>query len=176
MIFNECELKDSFIIEPEKLEDERGFFSRTFDKKIFEQKGLETNWVQHALSFNKTKGTLRGMHFQLHPYQEAKFLRCVRGSAFEVMIDLRKDSTTYKQWVGIELSAENYKMIYVPEGFALGFQALEDNTELAYQVSQWYTPEYESGIRYDDPAFKIEWPLEVTVISERDLSHPPFKE
>ena len=174
MIFTETKLKGAFIIEPEKNEDERGFFARSYDSKIFEEHGLNPKVLQCNISFNKKKGTLRGMHYQISPYQEAKFLRVTKGKIYDVIIDLRPHSGTFKQWIGIELSDKNYKMIYIPEGFAAGFQSLEDNTELFYQVSQVYMPEYERGIRWDDPTFKISWPLKPTVISKKDLSRPPF--
>lgn len=176
MIFTETKLKGSFIIEPEKLADERGFFARTWDNKIFEQHGLNPNIMQCNISFNKTKGTIRGMHYQAAPYEEAKLVRCTKGKAFEVMVDLRSHSETYVQWLGIELSAENYRLLYVPEGFALGFQTLENNTELFYQMSEKYMPEFGRGIRWDDPAVKIVWPLKPTIISKKDLSFPPFQE
>ena len=176
MIFTETKLRGAYIIEPEKKQDERGFFARSFDSEIFEKHGLNPNVRQCNISYSKIKGTLRGLHFQLSPYQEAKFLRCVRGRIYDVIVDLRSKSETYKQWIGVELSADNYKMLYAPEGFAAGFQTLVDDVELIYQVSQVYNLQYERGIRWDDPAFKIEWPLEPTVISEKDKSHPTFKE
>lgn len=176
MIFTETKIKGAFIIEPEKKEDERGFFARSYDKGIFRERGLNPNVLQCNISFSKLKGTIRGMHYQLSPYQEAKFLRCTRGSIFDVIIDLRSQSSTYKQWIGVELNSQNYKMLYAPEGTAAGFQSLEDNTELFYQVSQTYKPEYERGIRWDDPIFNIRWPLKPTTISKKDLSHPPFSE
>ena len=176
MKITETKLKGSFIIEPEKLIDERGFFARTWDKKIFEELGLNPKIIQCNVSFNKVKGTIRGMHYQADPYEEVKLVRCTKGKAFEVMVDLRSHSSTYKQWLGVELSDENYKMIYVPEGFALGFQVLEDNTELFYQMSQSYMLEYSRGIRWDDPTIKISWPLKPTVISKKDSSLPLFTE
>ncbi len=176
MIFTGIKLKGSFIIEPEKIIDERGFFARAWDKKIFEQLGLNPKIIQCNISFNKVKGTIRGMHYQAAPYEEAKLVRCTKGKAFEVMLDLRSYSNTYKQWLGVELSDENHKMLYVPEGFALGFQILEDNTELFYQMSQVYMPEFGRGIRWDDPTIKISWPLKPTVISKKDSSLPLFTE
>ncbi|MDE1725715.1 MAG: dTDP-4-dehydrorhamnose 3,5-epimerase [Thaumarchaeota archaeon] len=176
MIFTETKLKGAYIIEPEKKQDERGFFARSFDSEVFRKHGLNPNVLQCNISCSKNKGTIRGMHFQLPPYQEAKFLRCVRGRIYDVIIDLRSKSETYKQWIGVELSADNYKMLYAPEGFAAGFQTLVDDVELTYQVSQVYNLQYEQGIRWNDPAFKIDWPLEPTVISEKDKSHPLFKE
>ena len=176
MKITETKLKGSFIIEPEKLIDERGFFARTWDKKIFEELGLNPKIIQCNISFNKVKGTIRGMHYQVAPYEEAKLVRCTKGKALEVMVDLRSHSSTYKQWLGVELSDENYKMIYVPEGFALGFQVLEDNTELFYQMSQAYMPEFGRGIRWNDPTINISWPLKPTVMSEKDSSLPLFTE
>ena len=170
MIFNETKLKGSYIIDVEKINDNRGFFARSWDKNIFEQKGLNSNLTQCNISFNKKKGTLRGMHYQEHPYQETKLVRCTRGSVYEVMIDLRKDSKTFKQWESVELHSDEHKMLYVPEEFALGFQTLEDNTELFYHMSQFYKPEYSKGLKYDDPSLKILWPLRITVVSQKDKS------
>jgi len=176
VIFTETKLKGTFVIEIEKIEDERGFFGRTWDQKVFQEHDLNSNLVQCNVSFNKKKGTLRGMHFQTAPYEEAKLVRCTKGKIFEVMIDLRKKSTTYKQWLGIEMGSEDYKMLYVPEGFALGFQTLQDNTEVFYQISQFYTPQHVHGLRWDDPTFNITWPLKPTIISKRDQSFQPFNE
>jgi len=170
LIFSETKLKGSYIIDVEKVNDVRGFFARSWDKNIFEQKGLNSNLVQCNISFNKKRGTLRGMHYQEYPYQEAKLVRCTSGSVYEVMIDLRKDSKTFRQWESVELHSDEHKMLYVPEGFALGFQTLEDNTELFYQMSQFYMPEFSRAVRWDDPAFKIMWPHDITVISKKDLS------
>lgn len=175
MVFTESKLKGAYIIELGKIEDERGFFARAWCRKEFEAKGLTRRVVQTNVSFNKKKGTLRGMHCQLHPYEESKLVRCTRGSIYDVIIDLRPHSTSFKQWIGVELTAENYNMLYVPEGFAHGFQTLEDNTEVTYQVSQFYTPGAESGVRYDDPVFGIYWPLDVQVISEKDESWADYK-
>ena len=172
MIFTETRLKGSFIIEPEKNVDERGFFARAFDDHVFEEHGLKSRVKQCNISFNKTKGTLRGMHYQASPYEEAKLVRCTRGKAFEVMVDLRPASSTYLEWFGVEISAENYKMLYAPEGFALGFQTLEDNTELFYQMSEKFMPDFGRGIRWDEPTIAISWPLKPTVISKKDLALP----
>jgi dTDP-4-dehydrorhamnose 3,5-epimerase len=176
MIFTKTKLEGSFIIEPEKVEDERGFFARSWDKKIFEESGLNSNLVQCNISFNKKKGTIRGLHYQTSPYEEAKLVRCTKGKVFEVMIDLRSKSETFMNWLGIELTSENYRMLYVPEGFALGLQTLEDNSELFYQMSQIYIPEYSRGIRWDDKTFRISWPLKPTIISKKDLSYGQFNE
>jgi dTDP-4-dehydrorhamnose 3,5-epimerase len=174
LIFTETNLKGAFIIDVKKLEDERGFFGRTFCQKEFEEHGLNPHVVQANVSYNKIKGTLRGMHFQLHPYEETKLVRCVRGGIFDVIIDLRKDSPTYTKWIGVELREESYRMLFVPEGFGHGFITLEDNTEVIYQVSQFYTPGSESGIRWNDPAFNIEWPIEPVLISEKDRQHSDY--
>jgi dTDP-4-dehydrorhamnose 3,5-epimerase len=174
MIFTETKLPGAFIIEIEKREDERGFFARAWCKKEFEAYGLNLDWVQANLAFSKRRGTLRGMHYQVAPYEEAKLMRCIRGAIYDVIIDLRPDSPTYKQWLGGELTADNHKMLYVPEGFAHGYQTLMDNIETFYQVSQFYSPESERGLRYDDPAFGIEWPIDVQVISDKDKSWPDY--
>lgn len=168
MKFIETDLKGAFIIELEKLEDNRGFFARSWCKREFDEHGLNSNATQANVSYNKKKGTLRGMHLQSKPYAETKLVRCTRGAIYDVIIDLRPDSATYKKWLGVELSADNGKMLYVPENFAHGFQTLKDDTEVTYQVTQYYTPGYEKGIRWNDPAFRINWPVTVAVISEKD--------
>jgi len=172
LIFTETKLKGAFIIEPEKLEDERGFFTRAFDEKKFEEYGLNPRVVQCNISFNKSKGTLRGMHYQIAPYEETKLVRCTKGKILDVIVDLRPESKTFTQWFGIELSEENHKMLYVPEKFAHGFQTLEDNTEIFYQVSQIYSPKYEGGLRWDDPMLQISWPIKSALISKKDLVWP----
>lgn len=172
MIFNPAPLAGSFVIELAPFADERGWFGRYYCKREFEKIGHHKEWVQMNHSASHKKGTLRGMHFQLSPFREIKMVRCIAGSVFDVIIDLRKDSKTYLQWFGVELSAENKKALYIPEGFAHGFQCLTDNCELLYHHSEFYKPEAESGIRYDDPLINISWPLPVTVISTRDAGHP----
>ena len=175
MIFKDSELKDACTIELEKIEDQRGFFSRMWCKNEFKDHGLKDNFVQINLSFNKRKGTIRGLHYQMAPHQESKLFRCTRGAIYNVIIDLRPESPTHMQWAGFKLSAENRKMLYVPENFANGYQALSDNTEVFYMVSQFYSPDSEKGIRYNDPAFNIEWPLkDDVVISEKDSSWPDY--
>lgn len=176
MIFKETPLKDACIIEIEKREDQRGFFARGWCQKEFEEHGLNSRLVQANISFNHKKGTLRGMHYQLAPFAETKLVRCTRGALYDVIIDVRPDSPTYKQWFGVELTGDNYRMLYVPEGFAHGFQTLEDNTEATYQVSEFYAPGHEQGVRYNDPAFAIQWPLEVQVISDKDRSWPEYSD
>ncbi len=175
MIFIQTQLEDAFVIEPERLSDERGFFARTWCKKEFIQHGLNPDWVQCNISFNLKKGTLRGMHHQAAPHEEAKLVRCTAGAIYDVIIDLRPSSPTFKKWLGIELTSENRKMLYVPEGFSHGFLTLEDNTEIFYQMSRYYAPDSSRGIRWNDPLFNIQWPNEISVISERDKSYPDFR-
>jgi dTDP-4-dehydrorhamnose 3,5-epimerase len=172
--FTETELKNAYIIELNKIEDGRGFFARSWCKREFEEHGLNSNVVQANVSYNKLKGTLRGMHFQSEPYAETKLVRCVRGAIFDVIIDLRPDSATYKKWFGVELTEDNRKMLYVPENFAHGFETLTDDVEVTYQVTQFYMPGHEKGIRWNDPSFRIEWPLVISVISEKDKNWPDY--
>lgn len=168
MIFTETELAGAYIIELEKRGDERGFFARFFCENEFGAKGLATKFVQVNDSLSVTKGTLRGMHYQAAPHQETKVLRCIKGALYDVIIDMRPDSKTFTKWIGVELTAENRKMIYVPKGFAHGFMTLEDNTEALYLVDQGYAPGAERGVRWNDPKFGIKWPAEPTVLSDKD--------
>lgn len=163
-------MKGSFVIEIEKNEDERGFFARSWDKAMFERMRLNSDLIQCNISYNRKRGTIRGMHYQAAPYAETKIIRCTKGKIFDVIIDLREESKTFNRWEGFELSAENYKMLYIPEGFAHGFQTLEDNTEIFYQMSQIHMPDYSRGIRYDDKRFQIEWPLPNPIISQKDMT------
>ena len=172
MKFIETKLKGAYLIEPELLEDKRGFFARTFCQKEFEAYGLNPRIAQCNLSYNKHKGTLRGMHYQAAPKAETKLVRCTRGAIYDVIIDLRPESPTYCQWIAEELYAENSKMMYSPEGFAHGFQTLKDDTEVFYQMSEFYSPEHARGVRWDDPAFGIKWPLNTKIISEKDDNYP----
>jgi dTDP-4-dehydrorhamnose 3,5-epimerase len=174
MIFTEMCLKGAFCIDIEPVEDERGFFARSWCQREFEAHGLRTQWVQCNISFNRQQGTRRGMHYQGAPYAEAKLLRCTRGAIYDVIIDLRPESATFKRWAAIELTAANHRILYIPEGFGHGFQTLEDDTEVFYQMSQFYAPEYARGVRWDDPAFKISWPAGKYIISEKDRSFPDF--
>lgn len=174
MIFTETKLKGAFLVEIKKLEDERGFFGRAWCQKEFEEHGINTTIRQINTSASVKKGTIRGMHYQIDPYQESKFIRCTRGSVYDVIIDLRPDSPTFMQWVGHELSESNYRMVYVPGNFAHGVVSLEDNSEIYYPVSEFYTPGAERGLRYNDPAFNIEWPIEITEVSDKDKSHANF--
>ena len=175
MKFIETKLKGAFIIEPERLEDERGFFARTFCQKEFEKHGLNPRVAQCNVSFNKKKGTLRGMHFQVPPHEEAKLIACIRGAIYDVIIDLRVNSPTHRQWLAVELSDQNKQMIYVPETFAHGFQTLEDNTEVFYQMSDFYHPECARGIRWNDTEIGIKWPITNPFTSMRDSNFQDLK-
>jgi len=168
MIFTETKLNGAFIIDLEPIQDERGFFARTWCKNEFAAHGLNPNLVQCNTSFNKKKGTLRGMHYQSPPYEEAKLVRCTMGAVYDVIVDIRKESKTFLQWIACELTAQNRKMLYVPEGFAHGFQTLEDNTEVFYQMSEFYHSDHAAGLRWDDPAIDIKWPIPEVVISKKD--------
>lgn len=169
MIFKPTAVKDAFIIEIEARTDNRGFFARTWCKNEFEKHGLNTNLVQANIACNRKRGTIRGMHYQVYPYAETKLIRCTKGVIYDVIIDIRESSPTYKNWIGVELTEDNYKMLYVPEGLAHGYQTLKDNTEVIYQVSQFYTPNSEQGIRWDDKFFDVKWPeTEERIISEKD--------
>lgn len=167
-------LDGAYLIEPELISDSRGFFARTFCINEFKDKGLNSNIVQCNISYNKLRGTLRGMHFQKAPYPETKLVRCTKGSIYDVIIDLRSDSKTYSRWFGVELSAENRKALYIPEGFAHGFTTLEDSSEVLYQMSELFHSECADGVRWNDPAFAITWPETIRVIAERDQSYPDF--
>ena len=174
MLFLETKLKGAFTIDVQRIEDSRGFFARAFCKREFEQRGLNPAILQCNVSFNPQKGTLRGMHYQQEPFREVKVVRCIAGAIFDAIVDLRPDSSTYRQWTGVELSAQNGRSLYVPEGFAHGYLTLTENTEVFYQVSEFYSPGYERGIRWNDPAFRIQWPIEPLIISPKDASHPDF--
>lgn len=175
MIFRETKLKGAFVIELEPKEDERGFFARTFCRKEFQDHDLNPNLVQCNISYNKKKGTLRGMHYQVAPHEEAKLVSCLRGTIYDVIIDLRPDFPTYCQWYAVELRAENYRSLYVPEGFVHGFQTLQDDTVVFYQMSEFYHPECATGVRWNDPAFGIEWALSEPILSKKDMNYPDFR-
>jgi dTDP-4-dehydrorhamnose 3,5-epimerase len=174
VIFSETGLKGAFILDLERREDERGFFARSWCRDEFEAHGLNPALAQCNVSFNRRRGTLRGMHYQADPFAEAKLVRCTAGSVYDVIIDLRPGSPTFKQHIGEVLSAANHRMMYVPEGFAHGFQTLQDDTEVFYQMSQFYSPAHGRGVRYDDPVFGIEWKIADPVMAERDRSYPDF--
>jgi dTDP-4-dehydrorhamnose 3,5-epimerase len=177
MVFQKTKLKGAFIVKLEPLVDDRGFFARTWCQREFAAHGLNPRLAQCNISFNKKKGTLRGMHYQVKPYEEAKLVRCTRGAIYDVIIDLRPDSATYKQWLAIELTDKNHLMLFIPEGLAHGFQTLKDNTEVFYQMSEFYQPgpEYSCGVRWNDPAFNITWPFQHSFISPRDSNYPDFQ-
>lgn len=174
MKFTETPLADAYVIELEPMTDERGFFARGWCSREFAQHGLAANIVQANVSFNHSAGTLRGMHYQVAPHEETKLVRCTSGALYDVIIDMRPASTTFGQWHGVELSAENRKMLYVPHGFAHGYQTLADGTEAFYQVSEFYAPGAEQGIRYNDPRFAIAWPLAAQLISDKDANWPDY--
>ncbi|MCW5315427.1 dTDP-4-dehydrorhamnose 3,5-epimerase [Nostoc sp. KVJ3] len=168
MIFTETKIQGAFIVDLELQRDSRGFFARTFCIQEFEARGLKYTIAQCNLSFNYKKGTLRGMHYQIPPSQETKLVRCIQGAIYDVIIDLRPESPSYLSHIGVELNAENRLALYIPSGVAHGFQTLADETEVTYQMGDFYAPEYSSGYRYDDPVFNIEWPLPVSEISDKD--------
>jgi len=174
MIFSETPLRGAFVIEPERIEDERGFFARIWTGVEFADRGLNPALVQSNVAFNRARGTLRGMHFQKAPHQEAKLVRCTMGSIQDVIIDLRAGSPTFSKWTSVVLSSGNRLMLYVPEDFAHGYITLEDSTEVFYQMSQLYHPESASGVRWDDPAFGIRWQIEPVVMNARDRGYPAF--
>jgi dTDP-4-dehydrorhamnose 3,5-epimerase len=174
MIFNALELAGAFRIEPQRFEDERGFFARAWCQREFAARGLNTTIAQCSISFNQRRGTLRGLHYQEAPCHEDKLVRCTRGALFDVLLDLRPGSPTFGRHVAEVLTPDNGYLLYVPKGFAHGFITLEDYTEVAYQISEFHCPEHARGVRWNDPAFGIAWPLEVTVISERDRNYPDF--
>lgn len=175
MIFAETKLKGAFIIDIERKEDARGFFARTFCEDEFTARNLNTHWVQCSISFNAHRNTLRGMHYQTAPFAEIKLVRCTMGAVYDVIIDLRSESETFKQWIAVELTAENRRAIYIPEGLAHGFQTLTDDTELLYQISEFYHPECARGVRWNDPAFDIKWPTAgELIIAARDREYSDF--
>jgi dTDP-4-dehydrorhamnose 3,5-epimerase len=171
LIFTETNLPGAYIIELRPSHDERGFFARSWCQREFAARGLKTEVRQCNISFNKQKGTLRGMHYQAKPHEEAKLVTCIRGAVHDVIIDLRSNSPTFKQWLGVELNHQDRRMLYIPEGFAHGFQTLEDNTEVFYYMFEFYHPESARGIRWDDPVFAITWPLDVAKLSPNDKSY-----
>ena len=175
MIFEETSLAGAYLVQIERREDARGFFARSWDTREFAARGLADVTVQANISYNTARGTLRGMHWQAAPYQETKLVRCTRGAIYDVIIDLRAGSPTYRQHFGVELTEENRTALYVPKDFAHGFITLTDGTEVTYLMSEEYRPGYDRGGRYDDPAFMIAWPAEVAVISDKDLSWPIYR-
>jgi dTDP-4-dehydrorhamnose 3,5-epimerase len=172
MKFVETKLAGAYIVEPEPREDARGFFARTFCAREFGEKGLASGFVQCSVSMTRERGTMRGLHFQVAPAVEAKLVRCTKGSLHDVIIDLRPDSKTYLHHIGVELTGQNRRALYVPEMFAHGFQTLEGDTEVFYQISQFFVPDLARGLRFDDPRLGIHWPLPITTMSEKDRNWP----
>ena len=172
MKFSPTKLPDVWIVDLEKREDERGFFARSWCQREFEQYGLNPRLVQCSISFNRKKGTLRGMHYQIAPHEETKLVRCTRGAIYDVAVDLRPNSPAYKQWTAVELSSDNERMLYIPEGCGHGFQTLADDAEVFYQISEFYFPELSRGVLYSDPALAIPWPVANPILSERDRAFP----
>jgi len=176
MRFTETRIPGALWIDPERLEDERGFFARTFCADAFRARGLASTWVQCSTSYNRSKGTLRGMHWQAPPHPEARLVRCTSGAVHDVILDLRPASPAFRRWVAVELTAGNRRMVYVPEGVAHGFQTLEDDTEIFYQMSAAHHPECARGVRWNDPAFAIRWPGADPVLSDRDRHFEDYRE
>ena len=174
MLFTKTEIDGAWLISPQPSLDERGFFARTFCVREFGERGLEDQFVQHSVSFNGRRGTLRGLHMQLPPFQEVKIVGCVKGAMYDVIVDLRPSSPTFLHWQSFELSAANRRQLYIPRGVAHGFQTMVDATEVSYLISEYFTPTAAIGYPYDDPAFGISWPMPITAISERDRSWPAF--
>lgn len=174
MEFIETDLRGAFLVKPATFVDERGFFARTWSQREFQDRGLDGSLVECNVSFNIRAGTLRGMHYQGEPHAQVKLVRCTQGSIHDVIIDLRRDSPTFKRWIATRLTAENQQMLYVPGGFAHGFQTLRENTEVLYQMGAYYAPADAHGVRWDDPAFAIEWPDAARIINARDASYPDF--
>ena len=167
-------LAGAFLIEPERLADERGFFARTHCRREFAAAGLNPDIAQCSVSFNTRRGTLRGMHHQAPPFAETKLVRCTQGAIYDVILDLRPGSASFRRWTAFELTAENRRILYIPKGMAHGFQTLADATEVSYQISEFYAPGHGRGVRWNDPAFAIEWPLPDPILCERDRSYPDF--
>jgi dTDP-4-dehydrorhamnose 3,5-epimerase len=174
VIFRETPVAGVVIVEPERREDSRGFFARTWCQREFAEHGLDSRLVQCSLSWNRRRGTLRGLHLQAPPHAEAKLIRCTQGAIWDVALDLRRDSRTFRRHVGVELSADNHVMLYIAAGIAHGFQTLVDETEVCYQMSEFYAPEAGRGVRFDDPAFAIPWPIPDPIVLDRDRTYPDF--
>lgn len=175
MNFKETRLEGAFIVEPDIFEDERGFLGRSWSLEEFAARGLDPRLKECNMSFNRRRGTLRGMHFQMAPFGQVKLVRCTAGAIYDVIIDLRRNSPTFRQWVGVELTANNRRMLYIPTEFAHGFLTLEDETEVFYQLSEVYAPDSARGVRWSDPAFDISWPGEILIINDRDRTYPDFQ-
>jgi dTDP-4-dehydrorhamnose 3,5-epimerase len=176
MLFSQTSIDGAFLIRPEPVEDERGFFARTFCVRELAEHGLDPQVVQRSVSYNKRRGTLRGMHYQVAPHEESKLVSCLRGSIYDVVIDLRPASATYRRWVAATLTADGFETLFVPQGCAHGFVTLTDDALVHYEISSFHQPESARGVRYDDPAFGIEWPIAPVVINARDLSFAPYRD
>ncbi len=174
MILTGTSIPGAYLVDIEPHQDDRGFFARTWCTQDFEKNGLDARLVQCNVSFNQQRGTLRGMHFQAEPFPEAKLVRCTQGAIFDVVLDLRPDSSSYLKWVGVELTASNRRALFVPAGCAHGFQSLSDNTEVFYQMTEFFHPDLANGVRWNDPAFGIKWPIAVPILSSRDAAYPDF--
>jgi dTDP-4-dehydrorhamnose 3,5-epimerase len=172
MVFTETSIPGVIILDPSRIEDERGFFARSFDAAEFRARGMNPDVVQCNISFNKRRGTVRGMHYQAAPHEESKLVRCTQGEIFDVALDLREGSATFGKWTGVRLSAENRRALYLPEGIAHGFQTLADNTEIFYQMGRAFEPTAARGVRWDDPAFDVQWPEEITCLAPKDEAFP----
>ena len=175
MKFLQTGIADAYLIEIEPMTDERGFFARSWCRREFERHGLNPDIAQCNISFNKKRGTLRGLHYQVEPYEETKIVRCTSGAIYDVIVDLRPKSSTFKKWIAVELTTENWRMLYIPSGVAHGFQTLVDDTEISYQISEFYHSDSSRGVRWDDPAFGNKWPSADRVISEKDRQYPDFE-
>jgi len=175
MRFVETEISGAYVIELEPIADERGSFARTWCEREFAEHGISMTIRQCSISVNRHRGTMRGMHYQDAPHAEQRVVRCTSGAIYDVVVDLRAESTSFRRWVSVEMSRENRKMVYVPEGCAHGFVTLVDDVEVLYQMSAFYSADHARGVRWNDPAFAIEWPIEITTISERDKNHPDFR-
>ncbi len=176
MMLIETKLKDCYILEPDRFGDNRGWFSESYNKKVFEDLGLNYDFVQDNESFSAKKGVLRGLHFQNEPYTQAKIVRCTRGAVYDVAVDIRHDSPTYGMWIGVELSEENGRQLLIPRGFLHGFQTLTDNVKFAYKCDNYYNKESDGGVMYDDPDIGVVWPIEDPILSEKDKHHPKLRE
>ena len=174
MVITETKVKGAFVINLDQFEDARGFFACAWSSREFAEAGLTESFVESNLAFNKNKGTLRGLHYQLPPHEQVKLVRCTRGSIYDVIIDLRRDSPTFKEWFALEMSADNHRLLYVPGGFAHGYLTLEDDTEVFYQTSSYYAPEYGRGVRWNDRAFNISWPADPLIMIDRDREYQDF--
>lgn len=176
MMLIETKLKDCYILEPDRFGDNRGWFSESYNKKVFEDLGLNYDFVQDNESFSAKKGVLRGLHFQNEPYTQAKIVRCTRGAVYDVAVDIRHDSPTYGMWIGVELSEENGRQLLIPRGFLHGFQTLTDNVKFAYKCDNYYNKESDGGVMYNDPDIGVVWPIEDPILSEKDKHHPKLRE